>query len=85
MRSTPRAARGPRRRIKLRYAHQGGQTPPLIVIHGNQTQALPESYKRYLENVFRRTLDLKGTPLHLEFRSSTNPSRGAERAHGAPG
>jgi GTP-binding protein len=70
----PPAVRG--RRIKLRYAHQGGQTPPLIVIHGNQTQALPESYKRYLKNVFRRTLDLKGTPLHLEFRSSTNPFEG---------
>jgi GTP-binding protein len=64
------------RRIKLRYAHQGGQNPPIIVIHGNQTNALPQSYKRYLEHAFHRALDLKGTPLHLEFRSGPNPFEG---------
>lgn len=61
------------RRIKLRYAHAGGQNPPLIVIHGNQTGDVPNSYKRYLEKVFRRELDLAGTPVRIEFRTSENP------------
>ena len=60
-------------RIKLRYAHQGGSNPPVIVIHGNQTSALPGSYKRYLENKFTKVLAIKGTPLRFEFRSSDNP------------
>ena len=60
-------------RIKLRYAHQGGSNPPLIVIHGNQTAELPNSYKRYLENKFTKVLGIKGTPLRFEFRSSDNP------------
>ncbi|WP_373067096.1 ribosome biogenesis GTPase Der [Thioalkalivibrio sp.] len=64
------------RRIKLRYAHQGGQNPPVIVVHGNQTDALPGSYKRYLENFFRKHLELVGTPLRLEFRSGRNPYAG---------
>lgn len=64
------------RRIKLRYAHQGGQNPPVIVIHGNQTDALPGSYKRYLENFFRKHLGLVGTPLRMEFRSGRNPYAG---------
>jgi len=64
------------RRIKLRYAHQGGQNPPVIVIHGNQTDSLPGSYKRYLENFFRQQLGLVGTPLRLEFRSGRNPYAG---------
>ncbi len=64
------------RRIKLRYAHQGGKNPPVIVIHGNQTEALPGSYKRFLENFFRKHLKLVGTPLRLEFKSSTNPFAG---------
>ncbi|WP_018936611.1 ribosome biogenesis GTPase Der [Thioalkalivibrio sp. ALJ24] len=64
------------RRIKLRYAHQGGQNPPVIVIHGNQTDRLPGAYKRYLENFFRRQLKLVGTPLRLEFRSGKNPYAG---------
>jgi GTP-binding protein len=64
------------RRIKLRYAHQGGRNPPLIVIHGNQTERLPDSYKRYLVNVFREALRLSGTPLRLEFRTGDNPFRG---------
>ena len=61
------------RRIKLKYAHQGGHHPPVIVIHGNQTEALAESYRRYLVNFFRERLDLHGTPIRLEFRSSDNP------------
>ncbi|MFO8153360.1 ribosome biogenesis GTPase Der [Thioalkalivibrio sp.] len=64
------------RRIKLRYAHQGGQNPPVIVIHGNQTEALPASYKRFLENFFRKHLGLVGTPLRLEFRTGRNPFAG---------
>lgn len=61
------------RRIKMRYAHAGGQNPPLIVIHGNQTGDVPNSYKRYLEKVFRRELELAGTPVRIEFRTGENP------------
>jgi GTP-binding protein len=64
------------RRIKLRYAHQGGRNPPIIVIHGNQTEEVPEPYRRYLINRFRRALSLEGTPLRLEFRSGSNPYEG---------
>lgn len=64
------------RRIKLRYAHQGGRNPPIIVIHGNQTDAVPETYRRYLINRFRKALDLSGTPLRLEFKSGSNPYEG---------
>ena len=64
------------RRIKLRYAHQGGRNPPIIVIHGNQTDAVPETYRRYLINRFRQELDLRGTPLRLEFKSGSNPFQG---------
>lgn len=61
------------RRIKLRYAHIGGHNPPVIVIHGNQLDSLPDSYKRYLNNEFTRHLGLVGTPLKLEFRGGANP------------
>src|SRR5580698_4348950 len=64
--------RGPIR-PKLRYAHQGGQNPPIIVVHGNALDAVTETYKRYLEGRFRETFGLIGTPLRIEFRSSTNP------------
>jgi GTP-binding protein len=64
------------RRIKLRYAHQGGQNPPVIVVHGNQTARLPQSYKRYLNNYFREALKLVGTPIRLEFKTGENPYRG---------
>ena len=64
------------RRIKMRYAHAGGQNPPLIVIHGNQLDSLPDSYKRYLANGFTQHLGLVGTPLKLEFKSSVNPYKG---------
>lgn len=71
---TPPLVRG--RRIKLRYAHQGGQNPPIIVIHGNQTSDVPASYMRYLINSFRKVLELEGTPLRIEFRGSENPFAG---------
>jgi GTP-binding protein len=61
------------RRIKLRYANPGGHNPPTIVIHGNQAEATPNSYQRYLINFFRKELKLVGTPLNLVFRTSTNP------------
>ena len=65
-----------RHRIKLRYAHLGGTNPPVIVIHGNQVDAAPESYRRYLENRFREILDLEGTPVRVEMRAGENPFAG---------
>ncbi|MFO1427298.1 MAG: ribosome biogenesis GTPase Der [Steroidobacteraceae bacterium] len=61
------------RRIKLRYAHQGGRNPPRIIIHGNQTSSVPDSYTRFLANVFRREFDLYATPVAIEYRTDTNP------------
>lgn len=60
-------------RPKLRYAHQGGQNPPIIVIHGNALDKIGDSYRRFLEGWFRERLALHGTPLRIEFRSSANP------------
>jgi GTP-binding protein len=60
-------------RPKLRYAHQGGQNPPIIVIHGNALESIESSYKRYLEKHFRDSFSLTGTPLRIEFRSGKNP------------
>lgn len=60
-------------RPKLRYAHQGGQNPPIIVIHGNALEAIDDNYKRYLEKHFRETFSLVGTPLRIELRSGKNP------------
>ena len=60
-------------RPKLRYAHQGGSNPPLIVIHGNALEHVPDSYKRYLERSFMEQFQLRGTPLRVEFKSSRNP------------
>jgi GTP-binding protein len=60
-------------RPKLRYAHQGGQNPPIVIVHGNALDAITDSYKRYLEGRFRETFGLIGTPLRIEFRSSHNP------------
>ena len=60
-------------RPKMRYAHQGGQNPPLIIIHGNALDAIPDSYRRYLEGRFRDAFELAGTPLRIEFKSSHNP------------
>ena len=64
------------RRIKLRYAHQGGRNPPVIVVHGNQTERVPESYRRYLVNRFRKAFKLRGTPVRLQFKTGDNPYRG---------
>jgi len=64
------------RRIKLRYAHQGGKNPPLVIIHGNQTDAVPKAYQRFLMNRFRKHFGLHGTPLRIEFRSGENPFAG---------
>lgn len=63
-------------RIKLRYAHCGGHNPPVIVIHGNQTDSLPEHYKRYLNNTFSKALRLVGTPLKIQYRTAENPFAG---------
>lgn len=64
------------RRIKLRYAHSGGHRPPIIIIHGNQTEHVPDSYKRYLMNTFRKAFRLVGTPIRIEFKTSDNPYKG---------
>ena len=60
-------------RPKLRYAHQGGMNPPIIIIHGNSLDHVTESYKRYLEGRFRKEFDLVGTPLRIQIKSSHNP------------
>lgn len=64
------------RRIRLKYAHQGGRNPPVVVVHGVQTESLPDAYKRYLMNFYREQLELKGTPVRLVFKSPVNPFRG---------
>ena len=60
-------------RPKLRYAHQGGSNPPIVVVHGTALNAVSDSYRRYLEADFRRVFRLEGTPLRIEFRSGRNP------------
>jgi GTP-binding protein len=60
-------------RPKLRYAHQGGMNPPVIVIHGNSLEHVTDAYKRYLEGRFRKEFDLVGTPLRIEMKTSHNP------------
>ena len=64
------------RAVRLRYAHQGGRYPPLIIVHGSQAERIPDRYRRYLENSFRKALKLVGTPLRVEFRSGENPFAG---------
>ena len=73
-RHQPPLVRG--RRIRLKYAHPGGHNPPTVVIHGNQVDEVPGSYKRYLMNAFREALALHGTPIRLEFRGGDNPYEG---------
>lgn len=68
------------RRIKLRYAHLGGANPPLLVIHGNQVEAVPRAYTRYLENTFRRVLKLVGTPIRIEYKGGENPYEGKKNS-----
>ena len=70
----PPLSRG--RSVQLKYAHQGGRYPPLIVIHGAQAERLPDHYRRYLEHAFRKALRLKGTPVRVELRSGDNPFAG---------
>ncbi len=65
--------RGGMSRPKLRYAHQGGSNPPLIIVHGSMLNHVPETYRRYLENTFRDYFNLEGTPLRVEFRVGHNP------------
>lgn len=64
------------RRMKPKFAHQGGHNPPVIVIHGNQLEKLPGSYRRYLINTFRKAGKLQGTPIRLDFRAGSNPFEG---------
>jgi GTP-binding protein len=66
-------------RPKMRYAHQGGQNPPIIVIHGNALDSIGDVYKRYLEKHFRETFSLTGTPLRIEMRSGKNPFAKVEK------
>lgn len=76
MREAVERQQPPRRgpiRPKLRYAHQGGQNPPIVVIHGNSLDKIPDSYRRYLEGWFRDRFALQGTPLRIEFRTAANP------------
>ena len=61
---------------KLRFAHPGGSNPPTVVIHGSRTRHIADSYRRYLENVFRKRYKLEGTPVRIEFRESENPYAG---------
>ncbi len=72
------------RRIKLKFAHQGGRNPPRIIVHGNQTQAVPDTYVRYLSHFFRKRFDLYATPVRIELRGDANPySRRPSRARRA--
>ncbi|VDZ59355.1 GTP-binding protein EngA [Serratia odorifera] len=64
------------RRVKLKYAHAGGYNPPIVVIHGNQVADLSDSYKRYLMNYFRRSLNVMGTPIRIQFKEGENPFAG---------
>lgn len=64
------------RRIKLKYAHPGGYNPPIIVVHGNQPDKLPDSYKRYLSNYYRKSLRIIGSPIRLQFQEGNNPFAG---------
>jgi GTPase len=66
-------------RPKMRYAHQGGSNPPIVVIHGSGLDGVKAPYKRYLENTFRKVFKLKGTPMRIELRSSVNPFEGRKR------
>lgn len=64
------------RRVKLKYAHSGGHNPQIIVVHGNQVRDLPESYKKYLNNYYRKTLNIVGSPIILKFEEGRNPYAG---------
>lgn len=65
---------------KMRYGHSGGNTPPTFIVHGSRLKGLPESYRRYLENFFRKRFKLIGTPVRFEFREGDNPYEGKKNA-----
>ena len=67
-------------RPKLRYAHQGGHNPPVVVIHGTSVAAIKDGYRRYLENTFVKVFKLKGTPLRVELRQGANPYENKKRS-----
>ncbi len=70
-------------RPKLRYAHQGGMNPPVVVIHGTALAAVPDSYRRYLERFFAEAFQLRGTPLRIQFKTGSNPyANAASRRRG---
>ncbi len=64
------------RRVKMKYAHAGGYNPPVIIIHGNQVEDLPDAYKRYMMNYYRKSLQTMGTPIRVEFKEGANPFEG---------
>ncbi|MCG9697207.1 ribosome biogenesis GTPase Der [Shewanella sp. Isolate11] len=64
------------RRVKLKYAHAGGYNPPIVVVHGNQVKKLPDSYKRFMMNYYRRSLKVMGTPIQVRFQEGGNPFEG---------
>lgn len=64
------------RRVKLKYAHAGGYNPPIVVVHGNQVKRLPDSYKRFMMNYYRRSLKVMGTPIQVRFQDGANPFEG---------
>jgi len=64
------------RQIKIKVATRAGNHPPTVIVHGNQLEALPSSYRRYLENGFREALNLIGNPVRIEFRDAENPYAG---------
>jgi GTP-binding protein len=66
-------------RPKMRYAHQGGSNPPIVVIHGTGLDGIKAPYKRYLEGTFRKAFHLTGTPLRIELRSAANPFEGRKK------
>ncbi|SDI60932.1 GTP-binding protein [Ferrimonas sediminum] len=67
------------RRIKLKYAHAGGYNPPIVVVHGNQVKDLPDSYKRYLMNYYRKSLKIMGSPIRIQFQEGANPFDGRRK------
>lgn len=76
--SPPRGRGGP---VRLKFAHQGGRNPPLVVIHGTRVDAVPLSYRRYLSNAVRAGFDLEGTPIQIELRAGQNPFERAGGRH----
>jgi GTP-binding protein len=64
-------------RPKLRYAHQGGMNPPVIVIHGSALSTIPRTYRRFLEHFFVGVFKLQGTPLRIQFKTGANPYAGS--------